>query len=1273
MPAPLATSPDLLDALFTLSLTGIVLYNPVYDAEGRVVDLTFARLNPATQRLLGLPAQPTVTFRQQFPSSAEAGIWAFHHDAFWAGEPREMRQHYQADGYDNYYVVAAQRVGEQLLVNFIDTGDQPRTPVEEALRASKAREQQALAETQYQQKLLRQVFENAPMPLALFRGDTYVVELANPALAGLWGRPLAQIVGRPVFEALPDLRDQGFDEILGGVMRTGQPFRAKGLSAVLDRDNLSLPALGYFDISYEALYEVPGEPATGLIATAVEVTEQVLAGQQIQRLNQELEARVQARTQELEAARATTERQRRQWEELFWRAPAAICIFDGPEWVYEFVNPGYQAMFPGRALLGKRLVDALPEVAGQPLMAILRRVYDTGETFAESAVLVRLARTDSGPIEDIYFDLTYQARYNAEGQIDGFITYAYDVTAQVLARRQADALQAAALTAARRQAQQREELYQVFAQTPAAISLTRGPEHRYVYLNDTCQALFAGRQLLGQAVAEALPEAETQGLLALLDQVFATGETFSGMEVPLTFTDENGTTTGRRFFNFTYQAYREEDQVVGIATFAYDVTEQVLARQAVEANAQRLRLLTDALPVLIGYLDCEERYQFTNEAYRAWFGQDPQALLGRAVRDVVGAQAYANAKPYIDRALAGERVDFESRMPYREGFVKYIRTSFVPDGAAGELKGFYSLVSDITEQVEARQQVEQANQALEARVHERTQAAQAAQAEAERQRGELERVFEQAPVAIAVYRGPTYTIELANPTVARLWGRTREQLIGKGLFEALPEVAGMGFEQLLDGVMATGVPYVAHAMAAQHEREGRLDTVYWDFVYVPLYEADGRISGAMVVATEVTAQVLARRQVEQLNQELEARVQRRTAQLTEQQSLLRQILVQVPAAIATLSGPEHRYTFFNERYQSLSAGRTELALSVAEVFPEVVAQGFVALLDEVYATGEPYIGTDTPAMLYDAALGRPRQYYIDFIYQPLFDEKRRVQGILAFILDVTDRVRARQQVEESRLRVQELNEELAAINEELRTTNEELHTSNTHLTRTNIDLDTFVYTASHDLKAPITNIEGILDALRETLPPAVQQDALVAHIMGLLQNTVGRFLITIDQLTDLSRLQQTYKEPAELLALAPIVAGVMADLSPVIAAAAAQVHLDLPLGLQVSFAPASLRSIVYNLLSNAVKYRDPARPAEVWLRAETRLGAVVLSVRDNGLGLSASQQTRLFGVFQRLHTHVEGTGVGLYMIKRLIDNAGASIAVASAPGVGSTFTVSFPA
>jgi PAS domain S-box-containing protein len=179
--------------------------------------------------------------------------------------------------------------------------------------------------------------------------------------------------------------------------------------------------------------------------------------------------------------------------------------------------------------------------------------------------------------------------------------------------------------------------------------------------------------------------------------------------------------------------------------------------------------------------------------------------------------------------------------------------------AEGRVAHLIHEIFDITAQVKASDEL-RGSQVRE----------QTALAQAEHQRGELQRIFEQAPVAIAVYRGPQFIIEFANPTVCRLWGRERAQIIGLGLFEALPEVAGMGYEELLTNVMTTGQPHVAHAMEAQHDRNGTRETVYWDFVYVPMYEEDSSIYGAMVVATEVTEQVQARQQIQDLNAQLAA-------------------------------------------------------------------------------------------------------------------------------------------------------------------------------------------------------------------------------------------------------------------------------------------------------------------------------------------------------------------------------------------------------------------
>jgi signal transduction histidine kinase len=565
---------------------------------------------------------------------------------------------------------------------------------------------------------------------------------------------------------------------------------------------------------------------------------------------------------------------------------------------------------------------------------------------------------------------------------------------------------------------------------------------------------------------------------------------------------------------------------------------------------------------------------------------------------------------------------------------------------------------------------------------------QAARAEAERQRGELARLFAQAPVAMALFRGPDYVIELANEPMAAIWGRPLAQVLGQPVFTALPFVREQGFEAIFAEVLAQGTEHYLPEMLVDLDRAhtGRPTPGYFNLTYRPKRDDQGQIMGILTIAQEVTEQVLARRQVEQLNHDLEARVAERTHQLEARQAEalaaaerraaereeLYQVLAQTPAAVAITRGAEHRYLYANPATQALFANRQLVGRTVAEALPEAAGLGLLALLNRVYTTGKTFFGAEWP-LTFAGPGGTPGEVrYFNFTYQA-YREGGQVVGISTFAYDVTEQVLARQQAQATQQLVYNLNEELAVLNEELRATIEELGESNTRLTRTNADLHTFVYTASHDLKAPITNIEGILAALRETLPPAMQQDEVVAHILGLLDNTVERFLLTINDLTDLARLQQSYNEPAERLALAPVVAGVVADLGPAIAAAGATLHQYVAPGLHLSFAPASLRSIVYNLLSNAVKYRHPARPAQVWLRAERQPGVVVLSVSDNGLGLTPTQQERLFGVFQRMHTHVEGTGVGLYMTKRLIDNAGARISVKSELGVGSTFTVTFPA
>jgi signal transduction histidine kinase/PAS domain-containing protein len=583
---------------------------------------------------------------------------------------------------------------------------------------------------------------------------------------------------------------------------------------------------------------------------------------------------------------------------------------------------------------------------------------------------------------------------------------------------------------------------------------------------------------------------------------------------------------------------------------------------------------------------------------------------------------------------------------------------------------------------ETQQQLRQLNEELEARVQQRTQeleashqAAKALQAEllaaAQRraqQREDLYQIFAQAPAVVVLLRDPAHRMEYLNAAAQQLFpGR---QLLGQPLAESQPESVAQGFVALLDQVYQTGETYLGNEvpLTVQPEPGQPARTRYFNFSYQAYREQD-QIAGVSVFAHDVTEQVLARREREaqqhlrQLTEELEARVAERTRQIEQQSARTTRLIQEAPAAIAMLDGPQLVFEVLNADYQALFPDRVLQGKPILEALPELLDGPGGALLRQVYDTGVTFEGRELLMHFARPGDGQLEARYFDFIYQARYDAAGEIDGLLLFGFEVTPQVVARQQV-------QVLNQELAAINEELTATNEELHTSNSQLVRTNADLDNFVYTASHDLKSPISNIEGLLALLPELLPETVLTDEQVAPVLERMQESIGRFRRTITHLTDVSRLQAEFAQPAETVSLAAIIEDVRQDLHFQFLATGAVLDVAVNGAQPRVFSPKNLRSLMYNLLSNALKYCHPARTPRVRISCQPAGDSLMLTVQDNGLGL---KQQRLFQLFQRLHTHVEGSGVGLYAVKKIVENAGGTITVASQPDVGTTFTLSFPA
>ncbi|MES2732376.1 MAG: ATP-binding protein [Bacteroidota bacterium] len=267
---------------------------------------------------------------------------------------------------------------------------------------------------------------------------------------------------------------------------------------------------------------------------------------------------------------------------------------------------------------------------------------------------------------------------------------------------------------------------------------------------------------------------------------------------------------------------------------------------------------------------------------------------------------------------------------------------------------------------------------------------------------------------------------------------------------------------------------------------------------------------------------------------------------------------------------------------------------------------------------------------------------------------------------------ALEELQSAKAQLIELNNKLERRVEErtneLLVSEEELIIKNHELKKINIDLDNFIYTASHDLKSPICNIEGLTSLLNKMLDNRLENKE--RNLMEMISRSIAKFKGTIEGLTEITKVQKNLEYEVEDVSFKEAIEDVKDDIRDMMVQAEALIREDLQVN-RIIYARHNLRSIVYNLLSNAIKYRSPERPLKVAIKTYDEGGHTVLSIEDNGLGINEKNLPKLFTMFKRLHTHVEGAGIGLYIIKRTIENKGGRIEVESKLDEGTRFKVYF--
>lgn len=258
---------------------------------------------------------------------------------------------------------------------------------------------------------------------------------------------------------------------------------------------------------------------------------------------------------------------------------------------------------------------------------------------------------------------------------------------------------------------------------------------------------------------------------------------------------------------------------------------------------------------------------------------------------------------------------------------------------------------------------------------------------------------------------------------------------------------------------------------------------------------------------------------------------------------------------------------------------------------------------------------------------------------------------IAIVNDITDKVISQKQVQQQLQELESLNIQLSSSNRDLRKANQEL--------------DNFIYTASHDLKAPILNIEGLVRALEKELKTP---DSKIETILNLIKRSIEKFKETIVDLTEISKIQSELGEDIKTVSVKELIDEVSFLILESIESTGTKIETDLKCPA-IHFSRKNLKSIFYNLITNSIKYRSSDRVPLIQITSELEYPYVLISVKDNGLGFDHHKKERIFEMFKRLHNHVEGTGIGLYIVKKIVENTGGKIEVESKIDEGTTFKI----
>jgi PAS domain S-box-containing protein len=610
-------------------------------------------------------------------------------------------------------------------------------------------------------------------------------------------------------------------------------------------------------------------------------------------------------------------------------------------------------------------------------------------------------------------------------------------------------------------------------------------------------------------------------------------------------------------------------------------------------------------------------FKRVNAAFESTLGWASQELLAEPFVNFVHPEDREATLQETQKLASGQiTLHFENRYRCRDGAYRWLMWNAAPVPGRQLIS---AVARDVTEQKQAAEALRRAHQELEQRVRERTEelaktnrGLQAEISARRRVQEERDRFFTLSRDLLCVTGFDGY-IKSLSPAWERTLGFRTDELMARPILEAvLPEdrqATAADFQRLLANFETISFENRYRC------KDGSYRWLLWNAVPLP----EDRVIYA------------AARDITDLKQA--------EAALREREERFRKLFEEAPIGIA-LAGLDHRFIRVNRAFCEM-LGYTEEELSQL-TFDDITCPEDRA--EDARLTEQTFEGESPGLKLEERYVSKNGEtLWVDLTRTVI----RKEDGTPLYALGMIENISERKIRDEQ---IRKLNQELAQRISEL--------------TAVNRELETFTYSVSHDLRAPLRQVDGFSKILLEEAGSGLDPQA--QKWLQRIRDGSQRMGLMVDGLLNLARMVRP--EPnLRLTALRSLVEEVLADLAPEMEGR--EIEIQVGELASVYCDPALMKQVFANLLSNAVKFTRPRKPALIQIGQLRQDRETVFFVRDNGVGLDMKYADKLFGVFQRLHRRedFEGTGIGLATVQRIIHKHAGRLWVEAQPEKGATF------